>query len=143
MKKLLILITTSLFFITLNSGCSLLKKEKSGKSNSEPSWVLNPNKHKKAKSRVVGLGYSKTHFGGLRKQRQLAIAAALDEIARQKGVKVSNTLQRMQVASGSSSASTSSMYSVQSVDGNSVTATVVESWTDPRTKDLYVLMVSE
>jgi hypothetical protein len=141
MKNFLKLVTSSLLLVVLNSGCSL--KSKGNDSNTPPSWVENPHTHKKAKNKVIGLGYSKTHFGGLRKQRQLAIASALDEIARQKGVKVSNTLNRMQVVGGSSSTSTSSMYSVQTVDGNSVTAKVVDSWKNQRTQELFILMVGE
>jgi hypothetical protein len=109
----------------------------------QPKWIVSPEHHKQAKNKLVGIGFSGVHMNGFRAQRKLAIASAIDEIARQKGVTVSNTLERMQAVSGKGKNSSSSMYSVQSVDGQKVIAKIIDSWQDPQTKDLYILMIGE
>ena len=116
---------------SLNS--DLTQRTASGK----PIWI---NGYIETGDKIIGIGHAKQHVNGLTYQRELAISRAIDEIARQKGVKVENTLERMSVANGKTASTNMKSYSIQSVEGAKVNAKVVDLWTDTYTKDIHVLM---
>lgn len=104
-----------------------------------PSWTVMP----PSDGKVYGVGSSPIHVKGLTFQRALAISRAIDEIARQKGVTVSNTLERVEsVTSAGHASSAAQSYSVQSVDGQKVNAKIKEVYRDPRSNKIFVLMVA-
>lgn len=105
--------------------------------NGEPTWISNP----QIMGDIVGLGYAKMHIQGPAMQRQLAISRALDEIARQKGVSVSNVIITGQSASGTGIKSSAVMSSEQTVDQQVVNAVIQEEWKNGDV--LYILMVAQ
>ena len=103
-----------------------------------PNWTVMP----PTDGKVYGVGSSPIHVKGRTFQRALAISRAIDEIARQKGVTVSNTLERVESVTSSGHASSAAQsYSVQSVDGQKVNAKIKEVYRDPRSNKVFVLMV--
>lgn len=102
-----------------------------------PHWFYNPCEG----CQMGGIGISGTHIRGLQAQRELATERAINEIARQMGVKVSNFSKTVSVGNKDKVQTERETYSIQTVDGNSVQAVIEELWTDPKTNDLYVWMV--
>ena len=102
-----------------------------------PAWIDNP----QSVGQVVGLGQAGFHFNGQAAQRQLATSRALDEIARQMGVTVSNIMVVSQQYSNMSSSSKMASTSEQSVQGSVVNAVIHDEWKEGDT--LYVIMVSQ
>ncbi len=120
----LLLFLISLFFVACGA-------------SGTPEWTVMP----PSDGKIYGVGSSPIHVKGLTFQRALAISRAIDEIARQKGVKVSNTLERVESVSSSGSVSSAAQsYSVQSVEGQTVNAKIKEVYRDPRSKKIFVLM---
>lgn len=101
-------------------------------SYEKPAWVDNPRKE----GALVGLGSARTHFKGKQAQRELATKRAIEEIARQMGVRVES--QSLLVESTNSSSF--EMVSLQSVDGTTVNATIKYEWYDQLNDIFYVLM---
>jgi hypothetical protein len=141
MKNILSTISIALLLLGL-SGCSGKKPRVS--KNGEPNWIYNPQDHKLAKGKLVGIGIAGENVSGRQKQREMAVSRGIDEIAKQKGVKVDNTTQTVTVGgTGTRTKSGIKSYSVQSVNGNSVTASKVAEWYNRNTRELFVLMVGE
>lgn len=88
-----------------------------------------------------GVGISGVHVRGLQAQRELAIERAINEIAGQMGVEVSNFSKSVTVGHKDQIKTQREIYSFQTVDGQIVQAVLRELWTDPETRDLYVWMV--
>ena len=108
------------------------------KSNAKPDWFFNTSKDGK----TGGVGISGIHINGLSAQRGLAISRAVDEIARQLGVKVSSVLKISTTNSSAGSNTAMESYSIHTVDGRSVTATISGIWVDPATDELYIWMTT-
>ena len=100
-----------------------------------PAWIDNPH----SVGKVVGLGHAATHIKGRSAQRELASRRALDEIARQMGVTISNTTVINQQVTNSSSSTSMVGNSVQTVDGRVVNAVIHGEWQEGGT--IYILMV--
>ncbi len=133
MKVLLL----SLFALIFLAGCGSSTQPN---PNAKPKWTIFPPNDGK----VYGLGVAPIHVSGrLNMQRASAISQAIDEIARQKGVKVSNTLERIQKVVGGASSSAMRNYSIQSVDGQTVKAVIKDFWQDPYDKRIYILMMEQ
>jgi hypothetical protein len=130
------------------SGCGSKKINNENKvsrtqqSDQKPFWISDPQTHLAIQGKIYGLGYSRDHIHGNRAKRQLAISTAINEIANQKGVKVNSELEMFQKGgeSVSSPESAIQLYSVQTVEGKTVNAKIIESWEDPNTKELWILM---
>ncbi|MFQ5560054.1 MAG: hypothetical protein ACE5FU_05645 [Nitrospinota bacterium] len=105
--------------------------------NGKPFWFFNPNKGGKA----GGVGVSGRHVSGKNAQRKLAIQRAIDDLARQMNVKVSSVVRASSVATQTTESSILSSYSIQTVNGQTVKARIVEFWEDLETDELYVWMV--
>lgn len=105
----------------------------------QPSWVNNPS----VSDKIAGIGICGIHVNGKTAQRNLAIQRAVDEIAAQLGVTVNNVA--LVSTKGTSSAASTSVesYSLQSVDGKVVSAVIKGTWTDPKTSELYIWMVTK
>ncbi|MFW6099758.1 MAG: hypothetical protein ACOC90_00090, partial [Bacteroidota bacterium] len=82
-KRNIILIVLTLGCISL--ACSAGKTER-------PDWFWNPSMD----GQIGGIGASGPHVRGINAQRQLAISRAIDEIARQMEVEVSNVVKMLQ-----------------------------------------------
>ena len=106
-----------------------------------PDWVY----HFKAKrGQVCGVGSAGVHMRGWAYQRATAIARAIDEIARQKGVTVNVQVEKfMQGTSEGGAVSALSVYSVQTTEGETIRARVKETYYDKNTRQFYVLMCEE
>lgn len=132
MKNILfnVLIVSALALVSL--GCGGQPPVAQGK----PKWTLLPPND----GHVYGVGESAIHVSGKTFQRSLAISRGIDEIARQKGVKVSNSLERVQQVSNGGSSQSARNYSIQTVDGQVVKAVIHDVYEDPYNKRLYVLM---
>ncbi len=106
----------------------------------KPEWLWKPSDGGK----IGGVGIAKEHIRGLDEQRKLAVSRAIDSIAAQLGVQVQNVTVLESHATSAGAASTRiDSYSVHTVQGNTVKASVKEFWTDPQTNELYVWMVLE
>lgn len=128
-KNLLLSIIISAFLVSCFS---------SGGLGGKPSWVDRPS----VSGKIAGIGICGTHVNGKNAQRNLAIKRAIDEIAAQLGVTVNN-VSLVSTTGTSSGASTSvESYSLQSVDGKVVTAVIKGTWKDPKTKEIYIWMVT-
>ena len=125
---------SSLFLLLFLASCGSTPNP-----NQKPEWTLLPPDDGK----VYGVGSSPIHVKGQSFQRALAISRAIDEIARQKGVKVSNTLERIERIQNSGASLNARNYSIQSVDGTTVKAKIKSVYQDPYSKRLYILMVEE
>lgn len=130
MKKLVAIVSILLITI-LSTGCLPF--------GGKPSWTLMP----PSDGKVYGVGSSPIHFKGVNYQRALAVSMAIDEIARQNGVKVSNTIERVTSVSRGRATSASRNYSVQSVNGQTVNASIKDIWEDKKSHKIYVLMVQD
>lgn len=116
-------------------GCA--KKEVGG----VPKWVVN---FVPEKGKVCGVGTAGLHMQGPAYQRATAIARAVDEIARQKGVNVSTQLEYFMRGSSEGGASSSiSVYSVHTTEGQTIRARIVETYYDTEKQMFYVLMCEE
>lgn len=119
------------------SGCGAPKTAQT--PTGKPKWTLMPPHDGK----VYGVGESAIHVSGITYQRALAISRGIDEIARQKGVTVSNTFESVQQVAGGASSQAARNYSVQTVEGQTVKAVIKDVYEDPYTKRLYVLMMEQ
>lgn len=138
MKKYLIVLFVFISFFSL--GCSGAKKVSLGQSTDKPAWFWKPS----VGEQIGGVGISKAHVRGISAQRELAVSRAIESIASQLGVHVENvtTISSRATSAGGSSTQMDS-YSIHTVDGKHVKATVKEFWQDPYTNELYVWMVAE
>lgn len=106
---------------------------------STPKWVYNSG----VEGKVAGIGVCGEHVNGVNAQRSLAIKRAIDEIALQMGVKVSNVALIGTKASAAGSSTSVESYSFQTVDGNVVKAVIRETWRNPQTNEIFLWMVTE
>jgi len=111
-----------------------------GCTSREPSWVYN---YKPKKGEVCGVGTAGIHIRGFAYQRATAIARAIDEIARQKGVTVSTQLEHFMESSSSGAYSSLRVYSVQTTEGQTIRARIVETYYDRERQLFHVLMCEE
>ncbi len=134
MKNILWVVVLCIFFIV---GCSLKNTTQVALDNSIPNWVYNPS----SSDYIGGVGVCGTHIKGKNAQRELAISRAIEEIARQKGVTVSNVLS-ISSKSNSISSSNSNMvsYSVHTVTGEVINAFIADTWINPNSNELYIYM---
>jgi PBP1b-binding outer membrane lipoprotein LpoB len=107
--------------------------------STQPKWVYETSKDGK----IGGVGISKPHFNGKTAQRMLAISRALDEIAKQMGVKVSTIQKISSVANSDNSTTNLESYSFQTTNGKVISAKIQSFWEDKTTDELYVWMVVE
>jgi len=108
-------------------------------TNGMPDWVYNPG----MSGKLGGVGSAVTHARGRAAQRELAISRALDEIARQMGVKVSTILNTEASAGNGGASSSMQSYSFQTTDGKTVKAQIKAFWHDSYRDELFVWMVVE
>ena len=101
-----------------------------------PAWVL----HYKAEGKICGVGVSLPHIKGIAYQRVLAISRGIDEIAKQLNVTVDTKLESLMTGSNNGVSSRLSTYSVQTANGQTVSAEIIEAWINDRTEEFYVLM---
>ncbi len=105
----------------------------------KPFWIAEPQLHPAIQGKIYGIGSSKDHIRGDRAKRQLAISTAINEIASQKGIKVDSELEVFQTG-GDKSSSAIQQYSIQTVEGKTVNAKIIDSWEDSNSKELWILM---
>ncbi len=111
------------------------------KSSKPPQWIYH---YKPKKGEICGIGSAGVHMKGFPYQRATAIARAIDEIARQKGVTVNTQLEYfMRGSSSGGSQSSLSVYSVQTTEGQTIRARIVETYYDREKEVFYVLMCEE
>lgn len=104
-----------------------------------PAWLYNPG----MSGKIGGVGSARTHVQGKSAQRKLAISRALDELANQMGVKVSNVTATAAHASETGASSSMESYSLQTSDGTTVKAVIKAIWYDAPHDELHVWMVAE
>ena len=108
----------------------------------KPTWT--EGLYESPAGKAFGVGAARFNVRGHHAQKQEAMAQAIDIIARQKGVKVENSLERIkQVDSGQVSRASSIAYSFQSVNGTKVNAKIKDLYHDKYHDIYYVLMVEE
>ena len=108
-------------------------------ASARPSWFFNQN----IGGRLGGVGVSGRHIQGLNAQRELAVSRAIDELARQMAVKVASFTTVQGEGGRDNMQTTMEVYSIQTVSGQTVRATIEEFWHDPKTDELFVWMVVE
>lgn len=137
------LLLTSVIIAGCLSGCipevPLAQVNPSSAISSKPKWVFNPS----LEGGIGGVGICAMHIKGPSFQREVAISRAMDEIARQMGVKVQTALQTSAKVTNQSASTTLETYSVQTTDGRTIKATLRELWLDPSSSELYAWMISK
>jgi len=130
-KSLLFLLST-LFFIACAGSPEVTRQ-------GPPKWIDVP----PSDGKIYGIGQASFNYYGVNAQKQEAMAQAIDMIARQKGVKVQNSLERIKrVDKGQVTQATSIGYSFQSVDGTTVNAKIKDVYHDTY-KDVYHILMIE
>lgn len=138
-------LNTSIFIgVLLISGCSARNEVKHDNPTlspieKTPAWIYETSKDGK----IGGVGISKPHYAGKTAQRSLAISRALDEIARQLGVKVVNSQKTTTTGTSQNATTTLESYSFQTTDGKVVRATIQAFWEDKPNEELYVWMLTQ
>ena len=106
-----------------------------------PEWVYN---FKPPGGKTCGVGVANVHIKGFAYQRATAIARAIDEIARQKGVTVNTQLEYfMKGTTTGGTRSELNVYSVQTTEGEVIKARLIETFYDQGSQRFYVLMCEE
>lgn len=122
------------------SACRSYTADVESRHEKMPEWIY----HYEAGNRTCGVGISLPHIKGVAYQRAVAVARGIDEIARQKNVRVDTTLEHyMKVSDGNLSSSGLSSFSVQTTSGVSISARIVDAWMNSRTDELYVLLCTD
>lgn len=127
-----------LAFILL-AGCAAETQSGVKLVNGKPYWFYNPSLNGK----IGGVGVSGIHVDGKTGQKSLATQRALEEIARQMGVKVDSYASLRTSTTDNSATVSGESSSFFTVDGKEVKAMIKEEWEDPYTHELYVWMVTE
>jgi len=139
MKRILISILSMLLLLVF-AGCQAEKSSGINLINGKPEWFFAPSKE----GRIGGVGVSGVHVDGKTGQKSLAMQRALEEIARQMGVKVQSFSSLKSVSDTSSGTTTSGeTSSFFTVDGTEVRARIEAIWEDPYTQELYIWMVTQ
>ena len=93
--------------------------------------------------KIAAVGCSKQHFKGKSYQQKLAISVAIDQIAMQNKVTISNTtLRAKKISNGQRLSSSSRSSSLQTVDKVSV-STIVKKIYNKRNGDICVWVVQK
>ncbi|MBU1659336.1 hypothetical protein KKG72_09835 [bacterium] len=117
------------------SGCS--KPKSAVVEDFSPSWIMNPNQNGK----VGAVGTAYRHYKGLSYQRNLAITRALDEMALQRGVKVSLSMIKKEHLKNDNVSTTIDIDSSYTSDSSTITAHIEEAWQDPKTQEFFIWLV--
>jgi maltose-binding protein MalE len=142
MQKFVITISAAILVLMQFTACAAPARTvaASGQgADARPAWYFNPSLTGKA----GGVGMCKAHINGTAGQRDLAIRRAIDELAKQMGVKVQNAAGMFSSGTSDSAVTHKEEYSLHTVDGVTVRAVVKELWLDSKTGELYVWMVAE
>jgi len=118
------------------SSCAIINKKSVKK---QPEWIF----HYHIEGKICAVGSSLPHIHGFPYQQATAISRAIDQIAMQKRVHVSTSLEQFLYGNNHNTHSGLSVYSVQTTEGNVVRAIIKDTWQDPQSKMLYVWMFSE
>ncbi len=105
----------------------------------EPGWIVQPS----LDGKIGAVGSAQEHFKGKVAQRRLAVSRALDELAQQSGVQVQNTIKRNERRDGMHTNSSAEFYTLQNSSNETVRAHIEETWTNPKTKEIYVWLVAD
>jgi hypothetical protein len=106
-------------------------------SGQRPAWIYDPTP---GQGKFGGVGSARRHIDGFSAQRQLAISRAIDEIARQLGVKVDNFMKTETSVVGQDVSSSMDLYSIQTTAGQLVQAQIRAFWETPDGEELFVWM---
>lgn len=98
-----------------------------------PDWILNPGEG--------AVGSSVIHVKGRHYQEQLAISRARQELAARQGVKVEYIQLSQEVVHNDSANVKVSRSGSEEVTGKTVQAKVINKWIDPRTREIFVLLM--
>ncbi len=102
-----------------------------------PPWVANPN----LGGQTGGCGSAGIHIKGPHAQRELAVSRAIDELARQMQVKVSN-ITAVKISGNRDRVNADiKSYSVHTSKGMELRVKIKDVWQHPRTGRLYVWAV--
>lgn len=127
--------TLFVFLFFCIGGCSYYPNDTNA-YRARPDWVYNPS----GVDYIGGVGYSGVHINGKSGQRKLAVSRAIDEIARQLGVKVDSVVSTKLDGDKSGSFSKMNVFSVQTVKGEAFSAIITDMWEDSEKGELYVYM---
>ncbi len=130
MGKFFALLVNLSLVLVLCCGCAGKKIPASDSSmvNGKPYWYWQPS----VDGTIGGVGEAGFHMNGPAAQRQLATNRAIEDIARQKGISVTQVQEITQSATRSGTSSTNiDTYSIYTVEGTVVSAIVREVWLDP------------
>ncbi|ACO03944.1 MAG TPA: hypothetical protein DEP48_09850 [Persephonella sp.] len=128
--------TFILILLIIVSSCSLPSKE----SSEKPEWIY---KSYYQKGKICGVGYSAMHVRGFAYQRATAIARAIDEIARQMGVRVDSSVEHFLRGTRGGTVSGLQLYTVQTTSGRVIKAKIIDSYYDEGSREFFVLMCTE
>jgi hypothetical protein len=142
MKQILFFIIISIF-ATSFTACSSAGGQSPKYINGKPAWISNPHKHPEVIGKPYGFGEAGANVEGKKAQKISAFTDALDQIARQMGVKIESTTQKNSLVIDKFGTQTTTSESIQTVDGKVIHARTVETYYDRRADKFYVLMVGE
>lgn len=117
------------------SGCAYFPS--AGNSyRAKPYWISHPS----GVGFIGGVGYCGAHVNGRTGQRELAVARAIDDIARQISIKVDSVSTLYSAGDNSGSFSSMNIYSVHTVTGAAFSAKIMDVWEDGYKGELYIYM---
>lgn len=134
---------TVVFLFALLAGCASTARQQASSTDhpSPPAWVLQP---EGPQGQLGGVGVSRPHIRGRSFQRQTAVSRAIDEIARQLGVRVDSILSDQQKSvDGGSLKGQTAIYSFQTTTGEVISARLRALYIDPASRELFAWMTIE
>lgn len=134
-KTILLFVSFIAITITLIS-CGSKKVVVESIDEKMPKWIY----HFDSGSKTCGVGTALPHIKGISFQRAVAIARAIDEIARQKNVTVNTKLEHFMSGSSEGTTSNLSTFSVQTTSGVSISSKIKDAWMSQKRNEFYVLL---
>ena len=145
-KNILFLVLLSIFISACSDNQKLqtsIQQTKNQDANKQPSWFFHTLKFQKAnnlENAQCAMQGSAAHINGFAHQKTTAIARAMAELAGYQKSEVDSITEDYMDNIGSNTASS---YSVVTVSGQNISASVVDMWIDEKKNYLYVFMCTK
>jgi len=92
---------------------------------------------------ICYVGSAKRHIKGTAYQRALAVSRAIEGIASQKNVTVNSQIEHYMGGTSYSAQSSLNSYSIHTTEGEQISAKIKDTWLNPETEEIFILMCEE